>query len=98
MLAQPRLVVVIAVEVRDVQEIGLLDAFAGVDAAPLAALWSQWKHAAEALAAAGTQQAQLDRERERLAWQIGEVTKLEPAAGEWAELEAEHAKHANAQS
>ena len=77
---------------------GLLDAFAGVDAAPLAALWSQWKHAAEALAAAGTQQAQLERERERLAWQIGEVTKLEPADGEWAELESEHTKHANAQS
>ncbi len=77
---------------------GLLDAFAGVDAAPLAARWSQWKHAAEALAAAGTQQAHLDRERERLAWQIGEVAKLAPVDGEWAELEAEHKKHANAQS
>ena len=77
---------------------GLLDAFAGVDAAPLATLWSQWKHAAEALAAAGTQQAQQGRERERLAWQIGEVAKLAPAEGEWAELEAEHKKHANAQS
>jgi DNA repair protein RecN (Recombination protein N) len=76
----------------------LLDGFAGVDAAPLAALWSQWKHAAEALAAAGTQQAGLDRERERLAWQIGEVDKLAPGDGEWAELEAEHKRHANAQS
>ncbi|MEP7101306.1 MAG: DNA repair protein RecN [Burkholderiales bacterium] len=77
---------------------GLLDAFAGVDAAPLAALWSQWKHAAEALAAAGTQQASLDRERERLAWQIGEVDKLAPGDDEWAELDAEHKKLANAQS
>ena len=76
----------------------LLDAFAGVDAAPLAALWSQWKRAAEALAAAGTQQVHLERERERLAWQIGEVDKLAPAPGEWAELEAEHKRHANAQS
>ena len=58
----------------------LLDAFAGVDAAPLAALWSQWKHASEALERAGTQQAGLDRERERLAWQIGEVDKLAPGA------------------
>ena len=76
----------------------LLDAFAGVDAAPLATLWSQWKHAAEALERAGTQQAGLDRERERLAWQIGEVDKLAPGADEWVELEAEHKKLANAQS
>ena len=77
---------------------GLLDAFAGVDAAPLAALWSEWKSAAEALAAAGTQQAGLERERERLAWQISEVDKLAPGADEWAELEAEHTKLANVQS
>jgi len=77
---------------------GLLDAFAGVDAAPLAALCSQWKRAAEQLAAAGLQQASLDRERERLAWQIGEVDKLAPGADEWAELEAEHKRLANAQS
>jgi DNA repair protein RecN (Recombination protein N) len=76
----------------------LLDGFAAIEAAPLAALWSQWKAAAEALAAAGTQQAGLDRERERLAWQIGELDKLAPGAGEWAELEAEHKRLANAQS
>ena len=76
----------------------LLDAFAGIDAAPLATLWSQWKHATEALEHAGTQQAGLDRERERLAWQIGEVDKLAPGADEWVELEAEHKKLANAQS
>jgi len=77
---------------------GLLDAFAGVDAAPLALLWSQWKHATEALAAASSSQANLDRERERLAWQIGEVDKLAPGDDEWAELDAEHKKLANAQS
>ena len=76
----------------------LLDAFASVDAAPLAALWSQWKHATDALVLAGTQQAGLNRERERLAWQIGEVDKLAPGADEWPELEAEHKKLANAQS
>ncbi len=76
----------------------LLDAFADVDAAPLAALWSQWKQASETLALAGTQQAGLERERERLAWQIGEVDKLAPGADEWSELEAEHKKLANAQS
>ena len=76
----------------------LLDGFALVQAAPLAALWSQWKHATDALAAAGTQQAGLDRERERLAWQIGEIDKLAPGTDEWAELEAEHTKLANAQA
>ena len=76
----------------------LLDAFAGVEAAPLALLWSQWKQATEALARAGTQQTGLDRERERLAWQIAEVDKLAPAADEWVELEAEHKRLANAQS
>ncbi len=77
---------------------GLLDAFAGVDAAPLGALWAHWKHALETLATAGAQRASLERERERLAWQIGEVGKLAPGDDEWAELEAEHNKLANAQS
>ena len=76
----------------------LLDAFAGVDAAPLAAHWAEWRRATDALDAAGAQQAGLERERERLAWQIAEVDKLAPADGEWAELEAEHTKLANAQS
>ena len=76
----------------------LLDAFAGVDAAPLGALWSAWKRTAEALDAAGRQQAGLERERERLAWQIAEVDKLAPAPGEWEALEAEHKKLANAQA
>ena len=76
----------------------LLDGYAGIDTAALAQHWSEWKAATEALAAAGTQQANLERERERLAWQIGEVGKLAPGAAEWADLEAEHRKLANAQS
>ena len=76
----------------------LLDAHAGMDAAPLAARWAEWKHATQALEAAGSKQADLSRERERLAWQIGEVDKLAPGADEWSELEAEHKRLANAQS
>ncbi len=45
---------------------------------PLAALWSAWKAAAEALQSARGKQADLERESERLAWQIGEVEKLAP--------------------
>ena len=77
---------------------GLLDAYAGVDTTPLAVVWSQWKAAGELLAKARSQQADLERERERLAWQVGEVDKLAPGADEWDELNADHQRLSNAQS
>jgi DNA repair protein RecN (Recombination protein N) len=40
----------------------------------------------------------VERERERLQWQIGELDKLAPGAQEWAELNAEHQRLANAQA
>ncbi len=76
----------------------LLDAHAGLDTAALTARWAEWKHAAQALDAAGSKQADLERERERLAWQIGELDKLAPGDDEWAELDAEHKRLANAQA
>ena len=76
----------------------LLDGYAGIDTAALVQSWSRWRQATEALADASTQQAGLERERERLAWQIGEVGKLAPGAGEWAEIDAEHRRLANAQA
>ncbi|RQP23438.1 DNA repair protein RecN [Albitalea terrae] len=83
---------------RGVSVRGLLDAYAGIDTAPLAASFSAWKAASDALDKARTQQADLSRERERLAWQIGEVDKLAPGDDEWDELNAEHQKLANAQA
>ncbi|HEY0817260.1 MAG TPA: DNA repair protein RecN [Rhizobacter sp.] len=77
---------------------GLLDAYAGVDTSTLAAAYQTWKAAGDALARARTQQADLERERERLAWQVGEVDKLAPGADEWNELEADHKRLSNAQS
>jgi len=77
---------------------GLLDAYAGVDTAPLANVWAHWKAAGETLAKARSQQADLERERERLAWQVGEVDKLAPGADEWDELNADHQRLSNAQS
>jgi DNA repair protein RecN (Recombination protein N) len=76
----------------------LLDAEAGVDADALATLWSQWKSAAAALERARAQGADIERERERLAWQIGEVDRLAPAVGEWDEINAEHKRLAHAQA
>ena len=76
----------------------VLDAYARLDAKPLAARWAAWRGATQALDAASGKQGDLERERERLAWQIGEVDKLGPGAGEWPELDAEHARLANGQS
>jgi DNA repair protein RecN (Recombination protein N) len=76
----------------------LLDARAGVDAAALGAAFAAWRGAVDALAVARTKQGDLDRERERLAWQIGELDRLAPQPDEWSELEAEHQRLANAQS
>jgi DNA repair protein RecN (Recombination protein N) len=76
----------------------LLDAYAGVDTGALSAAHQRWKAATEMLAKARTQQADLERERERLAWQVGEIDKLAPGADEWPELEADHKRLSNAQS
>ena len=76
----------------------LLDERAGVDTAALLALWQQWRHALAALAHARQQRDTLDQERERLSWQIAEVDRLSPGAGEWDELNAEHQRLANAQA
>ena len=76
----------------------LLDAQAGVDTRPLAALWSQWKAAGAALERARSHSAEIERERERLAWQVGEVERLAPVDGEWDDLNAEHRRLAHAQA
>jgi len=77
---------------------GLLDAYAGVDTAPLSAAHARWKAAGELLDKARSQQTDLERERERLAWQVGEVDKLAPGTDEWDELNADHQRLSNAQS
>ncbi|HET9820855.1 MAG TPA: DNA repair protein RecN [Burkholderiaceae bacterium] len=76
----------------------LLDGAAGIDPAPLAALWAQWRDAQGALERARTQQAEIAREHERLAWQVGEVEKLAPGADEWEALNAEHQRLSHAQA
>ena len=76
----------------------LLDRQAGADTSSLQALWQAWKTAEAALADADARRDTLQRERERLAWQIGEVDKLAPGAGEWDELNAEHQRLAHAQA
>jgi len=76
----------------------ILDAYAQVDARPVALAWAAWRDTRDALAAASAKQGELERERERLAWQLGEIDKLAPGDDEWPELDAEHKRLANAQS
>jgi DNA repair protein RecN (Recombination protein N) len=76
----------------------LLDEYAGVNTQPLQQAWQRWRAAQRTLTEARTAQDSLQRERERLAWQIGEVDKLGPGAAEWDDLNANHTRLSNAQS
>lgn len=76
----------------------LLDGYAGLDTARLQQLWQRWRLAQKTLADARAAQDTLQRERERLAWQIGEVDKLAPGADEWDELNAAHTRLSHAQA
>jgi len=76
----------------------LLDAQAGIDTSALASTWQAWARARDTLAQARTRQGELANERERLAWQVGEIDRLAPGADEWATLNAEHQRLAHAQS
>ena len=77
---------------------GLLDAYAGVGIDTLGTAWQGWRQTLDALDNARSAQDSLQRERERLQWQVAEVTKLAPGAHEWEELSANHTRTANAQS
>ncbi len=76
----------------------LLDAYGQIDSSPLQALWQTHRHTAQTLADAHAAQATLQEQRERLAWQIGEIDKLAPGADEWEELNASHTRLAHAQT
>ena len=76
----------------------LLDTQAGVDSAAIAAAWQAWRQAQQQLQDARGRRDTLEQERERLAWQIGEIDRLAPGEHEWPELEAEHQRLSHAQA
>jgi DNA repair protein RecN (Recombination protein N) len=76
----------------------LLDAQAGVDAGALQAAWQSWRNAERTLADALLRAGAAQTERDRLAWQIEEIAKLDPGTDEWDTLSAEHQRLAHAQS
>jgi len=77
---------------------GLLDAYAQLSTAELDKRWVAWRLAQAALEKARQSQDSLQRERERLAWQIGELDKLNPLHDEWPELNTSHSRLANGQA
>ncbi len=77
---------------------GLLDAYAGLSLSTLAQCWTEWRSAIKLLDEARSAQDNLQREQERLAWQIGEVDKLAPGTDEWGELNTQHSRLSNAQA
>lgn len=76
----------------------LLDGFGQIDTRAAAQAWTRWRQCRQALDEARARQSSLQQDSERLAWQIGELDKLAPAAGEWEELNAQHGRLAHAQA
>ncbi len=76
----------------------LLDAYAKISTQALATLWSTWRQAQSALSQAQTAQSTLQRDRERLAWQIAEVDKLNPQAHEWEDINTQHSRLSHGQT
>ena len=68
----------------------LLDSFGNHELGEITAAFNAWKQANEALALARQGNEKLQLERERLAWQADELERLNPYAGEWEQIEAEH--------
>ena len=76
----------------------LLDGYAKVFTAELTTLWAKWRQAQTALVQAQNAQDNLQRERERMLWQIGELEKLNPLPDEWDELNIQHSRLSNGQA
>lgn len=76
----------------------MLDTYGGIDTTQLKTLWQDWRQTSQALEQALSAQDNLQRERERLQWQISELDKLSPRADEWDELNAQHTRLSHAQT
>lgn len=74
----------------------LLDAYGQINTGPLAQHWQSWAQAQQQLQQAQQSQAQAQEASERLQWQLQEIERLHPAAGEWEQLNEEHRRLAHA--
>jgi DNA repair protein RecN (Recombination protein N) len=78
----------------------LLDTHAGLTALAreVGDAYREWQRLARARAEQETHAAARAAEREQLAWQVDELTKLAPRPGEWDEVQAEQSRLAHAAS
>lgn len=78
----------------------LLDTHAGLTAQvrQVTEIWQSWRQAENALEAAASNSATLQREREQLEWQIQDVGGLAFTLDEWQQLDGEHKRLAHAAS
>lgn len=78
----------------------LLDTHAGLTAQvrQVTEIWQSWRQAENALEAAASNSAALQREREQLEWQIQDVGGLAFTLDEWQQLDGEHKRLAHAAS
>ncbi|HEY4542996.1 MAG TPA: DNA repair protein RecN [Noviherbaspirillum sp.] len=79
---------------------GLLDAQAGLQeqARAVAQAYKSWRALAKQREQFEADAKNVLLERERLEWQVGELDKLAPKPGEWAEVSNEHSRLAHAAS
>ncbi len=59
-------------------------------------LYQEWQAAKKQLELAKSASESLQKEQERLSWQLEELDQLAPKAGEWAEIDVEYSRLANA--
>ena len=78
----------------------LLDEHAGLAAqtAAVGQAYREWQRLAKARSEHETHVAARSAEREQLAWQVDELTRLAPAEGEWDAIDLEHSRLAHAAS
>ena len=77
---------------------GLLDSYGAIPTQLLTQQWQQWRLTQKQLSDALSAQNSLQRDQERLAWQITELDKLSPGVNEWQDLNAQHGRLSNAQA
>lgn len=70
----------------------LFDAHAGLTAqtAAVAEAWRAWRACVRQREGVEQQSREMQLERERLEWQVGELEKLAPQPGEWDEIQSEY--------
>jgi DNA repair protein RecN (Recombination protein N) len=76
----------------------LLDSQAGANGKDVTIAYKAWRALARQLQEFETNAANVLLERERIEWQVGELDKLAPKPGEWAEIGNEHSRLSHAAS